>query len=110
MDDVTAAELARNGSVFRDANERIRESAERYRVTDLVPFICECADPACSAVIRISVSEYKDVRSDHGLFLNAIGHAAATAGSGEVEQRRDGYEVVRKHRQASEADPAVGRS
>ena len=105
VDDVAAAELARNGTVFREANERIRETAERYGVTDLVPFICECADPTCTAVIPLSLAEYHEIRTDRELFLNASGHAAAAAGSGDVEQRRDRYDMVRKPGYASEVDP-----
>src|SRR3712207_7781243 len=33
-----------NDAIFREANERIRETAAEHRITTPVPFVCECAD------------------------------------------------------------------
>ena len=38
---------ARTEALFRDVNERIAESAERFSA-DSAEFVCECADPGCA--------------------------------------------------------------
>jgi hypothetical protein len=39
--------IARIESLFREVNERIAESAERFDA-DETKFVCECADPTCT--------------------------------------------------------------
>jgi hypothetical protein len=46
---VSAAERrALNENVFREMNERLERLGEEFG-DDTVEFLCECADPACSA-------------------------------------------------------------
>jgi hypothetical protein len=94
--------IAINDARFRDANERIRERAEELGLDERVPFLCECADPGCHEVIRITLDEYDEVRSEARLFFNAPGHAAAAQQAGHVVERRDGYAIVEKTGRAGE--------
>ncbi len=43
-------------ALFRDVNERIAESAERFDA-DQAEFICECADPACTDRVPATLAE-----------------------------------------------------
>ena len=65
---------ARTEALFRDVNERIAESAERFDA-DSTEFVCECADPNCTHRVDASLDEYEAVRSDGATFLLAPGHA-----------------------------------
>jgi hypothetical protein len=53
-DDAAPDKIAYNNAVFRKANESIADAAARYGLDDgrVVPFVCECSDPACTKVIR----------------------------------------------------------
>jgi hypothetical protein len=64
---------ARTEALFRDVNERIAESAERFDA-DFTEFMCECADPACTERVEASLEQYEDVREDGATFLVAPGH------------------------------------
>lgn len=94
-DDINAVRVARNDSTFRAANERIEAAAEELEV-DPVPFICECAEESCTAVIQLSLREYEQIRSESTHFLNAPGHEAAAGPHGQVVAEREGYVVVEK--------------
>ena len=93
---LSAERIARNDAIFREANERLRAVADAEEVEDLVPFICECADPACRELIRMTKEEYREVRQDARWFLNLPGHEAAAQGWAQVVRRHDRYLVVEK--------------
>ena len=44
----------------RARNERIAAAARRHHFDYIapVPFLCECSDPACDALVRVSLGEY----------------------------------------------------
>jgi hypothetical protein len=98
----TEERAARYDATFRDANERIFRSAQEYDVTDSIPFLCECADPACTAIIRLSAQEYERIRGESGQFLNAPGHSEPFRNALEVVERHPTYEVVLKTGRAAE--------
>ena len=101
MDELTADRVARNESTFRDANERIVEAATDIGSDlDVVPFICECEDPACTAVLVISLADYKTVRRNPRRFLHAAVHDDHT---GSVVGVHEHYVVVEKTGRAGEA-------
>ena len=60
---------AKNEAVFRSLNERVRDVAESIDLTgvaesrDLEQCMCECADPACTAMINLTSEEYEAVRA-----------------------------------------------
>jgi hypothetical protein len=65
--------IAHTEALFRDVNERIAESAERFRAQD-AEFVCECADPACAERVPATLAQYEEVRSDGTHFLLTAGH------------------------------------
>lgn len=93
---MTAERVARNEAAFREANESIREAAQRYGAADGLPFICECAEPGCMEILRLVSTEYEAVRATPTHFITAPGHHRASEGWGKVVEQRDGYEIVEK--------------
>jgi hypothetical protein len=94
--------VARNDATFRDANERIYQSAREYDVTDAIPFLCECADPACTAIVRLSAEEYDRIRGESRRFFNAPGHAEPFLHALKVVERHPSYDVIVKVGRAAE--------
>ena len=66
-------QTARTEALFRDVNERIAESAERFEA-DTTEFVCECADANCTHRVEATLEEYEDVRADGATFMLAPGH------------------------------------
>ena len=95
MSDRSAERVALNDATFRNANERIEEKAEELDV-DPSPFLCECADEECSAVIRLSLAEYEEVRSEPTHFVNVPGHEVTAGPHAAVVAERAGYVIVEK--------------
>ena len=57
---------AENELRFRDANESLLPHARAASGGDdsvLLPFLCECPNPRCTAVLRLTLEEYEAVRS-----------------------------------------------
>jgi hypothetical protein len=93
----TEERIARNNVIFREANEKIRASADRYDADiERIPFICECAAPACMQILQLTRDEYLGVRGHDRRFMTAIGHEAAEGVKAEVVSREDGFLVVEK--------------
>ena len=61
-------------ALFRDVNERIAESAQRFE-SETTEFVCECPDPTCAHRLETTLDEYEEVRADGATFLLAPGHA-----------------------------------
>jgi hypothetical protein len=77
---LSAERIGRNDAIFRHANEGINEVAEAQEIEESVPFICECADPACVEIVQMSMKEYREIREDPRVFLNVPGHEASAQG------------------------------
>jgi hypothetical protein len=71
MDRLMEERIAKNDATFRDANERIGAAAGAYGSDIPIPFICECADPACSEIVLLELGQYEEIRADSRHFLNA---------------------------------------
>jgi hypothetical protein len=65
--------VAHTEALFRDVNERIAESADRFNAQD-AEFVCECADPGCAERVPATLQQYEEVRSDGTHFLLSPGH------------------------------------
>lgn len=65
-------------------------------MVEVPPFICECSDPSCTAVVRLTLAEYEHVRGDGRRFFNLPGHEHASGPWGRVVERHDRYLVVEK--------------
>jgi hypothetical protein len=87
------AKVARTESAFREVNEAIARTAERFEA-DEADFICECADPDCAHRITADLGDYEDVRADATRFLVAIGHDEPRVE--RVVERAGDYDVVEK--------------
>ena len=68
-----AERVAKNEALFRDVNERIAESAQRFD-SDEAGFVCECASASCTERVETSLDEYERVRADGARFLVRRGH------------------------------------
>ena len=90
------ARLARNESIFREANERIEELAASggIRESDPLRILCECGNADCKEPLRVSVSEYERVRQVPTDFFVAPGHMVPAIE--KVVDSRQNFEVVRK--------------
>ena len=64
---------ARTEALFRDVNERIAESAQRFEA-EATQFVCECADPNCTHRLEVTIDEYEEVRADGATFMLVPGH------------------------------------
>jgi len=91
MDD--KVKRGRTEALFRDVNERIAESAERFDAAS-TQFVCECADPNCTHRLAATLDEYEEVRSDGATFMLAPGHESADIE--RVVERRSRFNVVEK--------------
>ncbi len=78
-------------------------AAERYSAEGLVPFICECPDPGCRQLARLTLEEYRAVRANPGHFLNLPGHESESNRHSGVVERNDRFIVVEQAALASEA-------
>ena len=94
MDRLTAERIAENDARFREANERIREVAVEHGI-ETVPFICECADPECVAIVRLRLDD-EQVRSNPRWFVNVAGHDRAAGSAARVAATYDGWIVAEK--------------
>jgi hypothetical protein len=98
---------AANEARFRVANEQIRARALELGVQEEPsPFLCECDDGRCTAVVLLRAQEYENVRSAPRRFVVASGHQGD---DGRVLEERDGFTVIEKTgeegRLVEEADP-----
>ena len=108
MNPMTEERIARNDSLFRDANEQIGAKAREHGTKEeqVVPFICECADEHCTTIVQLSLAEYEDVRTSSRQFLTAFGHERFE-GLVEVVSTNHNHLVVRKAGRAGEIAEAL---
>ena len=84
---------ARTEALFRDVNERIAESAQRFEA-EATQFVCECADPNCTHRLEVTLDEYEHVRADGATFMLAPGHEDDDIE--RVLEKRGRFNVVEK--------------
>jgi hypothetical protein len=73
VDNDEIEKLARTEALFREVNERIAETAERFDATE-TRFVCECSDPACAHRVEATLAQYEDIRGEGDTFLLVPGH------------------------------------
>jgi hypothetical protein len=99
--DERARRIGLNEAVFREVNERIQELASTFGLGEqAIDIVCECGHASCSNQLRLTMAEYEQMRRDPTLFAIHPGHEIPDVE--DVVERRDGYDIVRKH----EGDPA----
>jgi hypothetical protein len=104
--------MARNDAVFRDANEQIDAFARSVDGTPgALPFLCECADVTCTEIVRITSSEYEELRRHPAWFATVRGHEGDEHWARVVEEN-ERYAVIEKlgaaAEVAAELDPRGG--
>ena len=96
---------ARNEVSFREANEGLEEKRRALDLDGLTPFLCECADPRCTELVRLTLAEYERIRSHANWFVIVVGHEPGS----ETAEASDRYAVVVKEgaarRVAEEENP-----
>jgi hypothetical protein len=75
MDELSRQRLKHNEAVFRTVNEEIDDLGARG---DGNSYVCECADAACAATIRLPHAEYTRIRSQPSHFIVKPGHEVPT--------------------------------
>jgi hypothetical protein len=93
MEDQTDHRIARTEALFRDVNEKIAESAERFGA-EQTEFVCECSDATCTERVETTLDAYENVREDGAMFIVVDGHEHR--GVERVVRRRGSYAVVEK--------------
>lgn len=96
--DYTKVRIGENQSTFREANEGIELAAERMALFGPIPFLCECPREGCTELLRLTLDEYEDIRSNPQRFVTVPGHedVAIETGAGKLVERREGYVIVDK--------------
>ena len=61
-------------SLFRRANELVRERAGSLGVPGTVPFICECRDPHCLDRVEMTLDEFDGISASGERAAVAPGH------------------------------------
>ena len=84
---------AKNEISFREANERLGEKRVELDAEGRTPFLCECSDPRCTELVRLTLAEYERVRSNPRWFLVAAGH---DPGASRTTEEHGAYEIVEK--------------
>ena len=87
--------LALNEAVFRDVNERIRDTHERFELKpEELDLVCECGRIECADRLSLSIPDYEQVRADARQFVIVPGHEDQAVEV--VIARRVTYDLVRK--------------
>lgn len=110
MGELTVERAARNEVVFRDANEILENRREELtEVVGRTPFLCECSDPYCKAVVMLTLDEYEHIRAaGNRLFLLPGRRQPILPATGPPDDRvgRGGRErPLRRRREAGAVAP-----
>lgn len=93
----TNERIQHNNDVFREANQRIHDAAQKHdHDLEQIPFLCECPVEDCVEVIQLTEAQYRSIRANSSHYMTAVGHEGAEAPLGQVVSRNDSYVVVEK--------------
>lgn len=87
------AELIRTETLFREVNEAVQVYFRVDQGTE-GQFVCECSDPTCVDKVRLTRSEYMDVRGHPTRFFLVPGHEVEIVD--RVVGQNGGFTVVEK--------------
>jgi hypothetical protein len=88
---------ARNQSLYRAVNERVKEINEAFDgLGSLGDWICECANPECTAPVSLTHEEYEAVRTRPTCFFVLPDDAHLLSDVEDVVERHERYWVVEK--------------
>jgi hypothetical protein len=101
--DDRGARAARNQSLFREINERVKQLNDGFSmVLPVGEWICECADDTCVVPVELSAQEYEAVRADSKHFIVSASDAHVFPDVERVTERSERYWVVEKFGRAGE--------
>jgi hypothetical protein len=84
---------SRNSALFRQVNARILEVSGGWgSASEPIGFLCECGDEDCTAVVTITVEEFRSVAGVPNRLLVLRGHDAPEVDA--VVERVNGYLIV----------------
>ncbi len=86
--------VARNETLFREVNERIKQVNVGLATVEATDYLCECGDEGCTDPISLTMSEYEAVRAEPTHFAVVSGHVVP-----DIEQvvaSTNRYSVVAK--------------
>jgi hypothetical protein len=90
--DTREQRVAKNESLFREVNERIKDVNAGLDPDGRHDFLCECGNDDCTAPIPMTHAEYEAVRGHPTRFAIVPGHEVAEIE--DVVERYDAYAVV----------------
>jgi hypothetical protein len=107
VDEETKHRIAKNETLFRDVNERVKEIDQAHALPrdDVWEFLCECGNADCTQPVALTLAEYERARSSPVQFVLLPGHERP-----EVEtliEATDRFVVVVKN--IGEQDVALAR-
>ena len=92
-----AVQAARDQSLFREVNERLREMNEAFEsLTRDSEFICECANRDCVEHVLMTLAEYEEIRANPTHFLVLPDKHHVFPEVEELVKETDNYFVVEK--------------
>lgn len=100
MGDERDARIARNESLFREANDAIERGLWPGQSHGAVRFRCECARFDCGGAVELDLGDYERVRQNPNWFLVVPGHEMPDLEV--VVERHPNLLVVAKHGEAGE--------
>jgi hypothetical protein len=86
--------VARNETLFREVNERIKQVNVALATAEATDFLCECGDESCTLPISLTLAEYEAVRAEATHFAVVPGHVVPDIE--RVVAQNDRYLVVEK--------------
>jgi hypothetical protein len=86
--------VARNETLFREVNERIKQVNVALAIAEATDFLCECGDESCTLPISLTLAEYEAVRAEATHFAVVPGHVVPDIE--RVVAQNDRYLVVEK--------------
>jgi hypothetical protein len=90
----SAEQRAANESRFRARNEKLERKVVKLSITNSrTPYFCECDDPHCTSIIKLTIPEYEAVRSKPTQFVIAPDH---DADPDRIVEEHDGFTVIEK--------------
>lgn len=84
--------LARNETIFREVNERIRALDSGQE--DSLEILCECGNATCDTPVTVTTSAYEEARRHSTHFIVVQGHVIAEIEA--IVARTPSFDIVRK--------------
>lgn len=100
---------AKNEATFRATNREIERVAQSLgeHAEDTIDVICECGQPACEVLLKLTIREYDEIHRQRDRFVVAPGHIDANME--RVVRSGNGFAVVDKFGEAEAVAEAEER-